>query len=221
MIRRTFLISAAAVLLQANASSAQSSADYPSKPIKIIVPFAAGGLIDVAARIIGQNLAKRLGGNVYVEKEAGAGGNIGKGQAAKSPPDGYTILMVSSSFVVNPSLIPNTPYDPVKSFAPVTLVAAAPQVVVVNDAFPAKSIKELVSLVRATSGKYNCTNPLRGRSSDRGIGGGESVSGKVLRAAVLRAKTPPTSQRAAFRCVRKSRPACLHALGKQHAPSTV
>ena len=173
MLRRTFLISTAAVFLQASASRAQSFADYPSKPVRIIVPFAAGGLIDVAARIIGQNLAKRLGGNVYVENVAGAGGNIGMGQAAKSSPDGYTILMVSSSFVVNPSLIPNTPYDPVKSFTPVTLVAAAPQVVVVNDTFPAKSIKELVSLVRAIPGKYNYASP--------GVGTTGHLAGEMFR----------------------------------------
>lgn len=158
MIKKYALLS---ILVCAMALSGivRAEAAYPEKPIKIIVPFAAGGLIDVAARIVAQHLSERLGQQVFIENVPGAGGNIGMGQAARAAPDGYTLLMVSSSFVVNPSLIPNTPYDPIKGFAPVTLLAAAPQVIVVHTSVPAKTVKELIALINANPGKYNYASP--------------------------------------------------------------
>jgi tripartite-type tricarboxylate transporter receptor subunit TctC len=133
--------------------------NYPSKPVKVIVPFAAAGPTDVMARLIAQKLSENLKQQFYVENHAGAGGNLGMTQVARSSPDGYTILVASSSFVVNPSLYAKNPYDPFKNFAPVSLAAASPNIVVVNPAIPARTVKELIELVKANPGKYNIAHP--------------------------------------------------------------
>ena len=127
--------------------------------MKIVVPFAPAGPTDVMARLIAQKLSESLKQQFYVENHPGAGGNIGMVQVAKSAPDGYTILVASSSYVVNPSLYAKNPYDPFKDFAPVTLAAASPNILVVNADFPAKSVKELVDLVKQSPGKYNYAMP--------------------------------------------------------------
>ena len=132
---------------------------YPDRPVRVIVPTSAGGLLDVIARLLAQKLAERTGTQFYIDNIGGGSGNIGTSAAANAPPDGHTLLIVSSQFVVNPSLIPNTPYDPVKSFAPVTLVAVAPQVIVVHPSMPAKSMQELIALVRASPGTHNYASP--------------------------------------------------------------
>jgi tripartite-type tricarboxylate transporter receptor subunit TctC len=132
---------------------------YPNKPVKVVVPFAPAGPTDVMARLIAQKLSEALGQQFYIENHAGAGGNIGMTLVAKSPPDGYTILVASSSYVVNPSLYAKNPYDPYKDFAPVTLAAASPNIVVVHPDIPAKSIKELIALIKANPGKYTIANP--------------------------------------------------------------
>ena len=122
-------LAAAAMLLSAAVSQAQTPAgSYPDRPVKIIVPFAPAGPTDVVARLIAQKLSERLGKQFYIENVTGAGGNTGMGQAARAAPDGYTILFVSSSYVVNPSLYPKIPYDPYKDFAPVTVVGDAPNI---------------------------------------------------------------------------------------------
>src|SRR5471032_3285173 len=136
-----------------------SAADYPDKPVKIIVPFAPAGPTDVMARLIAQKLSENLKQQFFVENHPGAGGNIGMMQVAKSAPDGYTILVASSSFVVNPSLYAKNPYDAFKDFAPITLAAASPNILVVNPEIPAKTVKELIELVKANPGKYNIANP--------------------------------------------------------------
>jgi tripartite-type tricarboxylate transporter receptor subunit TctC len=133
--------------------------NYPNKPVKVIVPFAAAGPTDVMARLIAQKLSENLKQQFYVENHAGAGGNIGTTQVAKSAPDGYTVLVASSSFVVNPSLSAKNPYDAFKDFAPITLAAASPNIVVVNPDIPAKTIKELIELVKANPGKYTIAHP--------------------------------------------------------------
>src|SRR6476620_8002656 len=130
-----------------------AAAGYPDHPVKIVVPFAPAGPTDVMARLIAQKLSDSLKQQFYIENHPGAGGNIGLTQVAKSPPDGYTLLVASSSYVVNPSLYAKNPYDPFKDFAPVTLAAASPNILVVHSDFPAKSVKELVDLVTKNPGK--------------------------------------------------------------------
>jgi len=132
---------------------------YPNKLVRIIVPFPAGGPTDVMARIIGQKLSERLHQQFIIENIAGAAGNLGMGNAAKQPGDGYTILFVSSSFVVNPSLYHKAPYDWEKDFAPITKAAAATHALIANPAVPARSVKELVDLIKADPAKYNIASP--------------------------------------------------------------
>jgi tripartite-type tricarboxylate transporter receptor subunit TctC len=133
--------------------------DYPSRPVKIVVPFAAGGPTDVMARLIAQKLSDSLKQQFFVENHAGAGGNIGMTIVARANPDGYTMLVASSSFVVNPSLYAKNPYDAFKDFEPVTLAAASPNILVVNPDLPVKTVKELVDLVKANPFKYSIANP--------------------------------------------------------------
>jgi tripartite-type tricarboxylate transporter receptor subunit TctC len=147
---------AAAAILVASASQAQTSpSSYPDRPVRIIVPFAPAGPTDVVARLIAQKLSERLGKQFYVENVTGAGGNTGMGQAARAAPDGYTILFVSSSFVVNPSLYPKIPYDPYKDFAPVTVAGDAPNILLVNPKVPAKTVRELIDYIKANPGKVS------------------------------------------------------------------
>jgi tripartite-type tricarboxylate transporter receptor subunit TctC len=135
-----------------------TAAGYPDHPVKIIAPFAAGGPSDVIARILAQKLSEALKQQFYVEDHVGAGGNIGMSFAARSPADGYTILVGSSSFVVNPSLYANPPYDPYKDFIPITEAAASPNIVNVHSSFPAKTMKEMIALIQANPGKYSIAN---------------------------------------------------------------
>jgi tripartite-type tricarboxylate transporter receptor subunit TctC len=135
------------------------SETYPTHPIRLIVPFAAGGPTDVIARIVAQKLSETLGQQVVTENIPGAGGNTGVAMVARSPADGYTILVVSTGFIVNPSMYAKIPYDPIKEFSPITLVAASPNVVSVHPDFPAKTLKELADLVKANPGKYSFAQP--------------------------------------------------------------
>lgn len=128
---------------------------YPTRPVRVIVPFSPGGPADVLARMITQKLSQSLGQQFYVENLAGAGGNLGMGAGARGIPDGYTITVVSTSYVVNPSMYPTIPYDPYKDFAPVTLAAVSPNVLVVHPSIPATSVKELISFLKANPGKYS------------------------------------------------------------------
>ena len=146
-------------MLMSAAAFAAGPGGYPNKPVKVIVPFAPAGPTDVMARLIAQKLSETLGQQFYVENHAGAGGNLGMSLVAKSPADGYTILVASSSYVVNPSLYAKNPYDPYKDFAPVTLAAASPNIVVVHPDLPVKSMKELVDYIKANPGKSSIANP--------------------------------------------------------------
>lgn len=143
--------------LTASLSSAQTAAQtYPQKPIRMIVPFTPGGSTDILARSIGQELSKAWGQSVIIENIAGAGGSIGADKAAKSPADGYTLLMGHiGTLAVNPSLYPKLPYNPVKDFAPVAWVARVPNVLVVNPNVPAKSVQELVALAKSKPGQLS------------------------------------------------------------------
>jgi tripartite-type tricarboxylate transporter receptor subunit TctC len=151
------LIVGATVMLCAGVCHAQNAPaakePYPTRPVRIIVPFAAGGPGDLIARLMAQKLSEGLGKQFYVENQGGAGGNIGMGMVARASADGYTIMIASSTFMVNPSLYGKVPYDPIKDFDPVTIAATTPNVLVVHTSVPAKSVKEFVELVRA--GKYN------------------------------------------------------------------
>ncbi|MBI3513821.1 MAG: tripartite tricarboxylate transporter substrate binding protein [Proteobacteria bacterium] len=128
---------------------------YPARPVRLVVPFAAGGPTDVVARLIGQKLSERLGQQFIVENRPGAGGNIGMGLVAKAPPDGYTLLVASTSIAVNPSLYANAPYDPFKDFAPITCAADAPNVLTVHPSLPATTVAELIALVKSNPGRYS------------------------------------------------------------------
>lgn len=137
---------AAAFSVTTDSSGAADS--YPTKPVRIVVPFAAGGPNDFIARVIGQKLTETWGHPVIVDNRAGAGGNIGTQLVAKAPPDGYTLALVSTAFVVNPSLYSASGYDPFKDFEAVTLAAVSPVIIVAHPSFPARDVRELVQLAK-------------------------------------------------------------------------
>ena len=153
--RRQFLhLAAGAAALPALSQIAQAQS-YPTRPVRAVVAFAPGGTTDTFTRLMAQKLTEQLGKQVYVENIAGASGNIGTGQVAKAAPDGYTMLFAFSSHVVNPTLFARVPYDPIKDFDPVTLAVASTTVLTVNPSVPAKTVKELVDLIKANPGKYS------------------------------------------------------------------
>lgn len=135
--------------------SPEVQAAYPEKPIRLIVPFPAGGNADIVARSISNELSKNLGQPVVIENRGGAGGVLGSEIVAKAPADGYTIMMVSASHVINPSMQKTLPYDTVKDFAGISLVAEVPTVLIVHPSVQAKSLKELIALAKANPGKIN------------------------------------------------------------------
>src|ERR1700716_1779473 len=139
------LCGAGAALVQPNAALAQP---YPSKPIRIVVPFSPGGPTDVVARLIGPKMTESLGQPIIIENKAGAGGNLGVAQVARAPADGYTLLVTSSSFAVNPALSPDARYDREKDFIPIAVMGWEPNFIVVNASFPAKSLAELLQMAR-------------------------------------------------------------------------
>ena len=159
LTRRQCLHLAGAVLAVLTFPRFAAAQSWPTKPIRVIVPFAPGGTTDIFARLTTQKLSEHLGKPFYVENKPGASGNIGTGQAAKAAPDGNTILFAFSSHVVNPALFANVPYDPHKDFEPVTLAVASTTVLSVNPSVPARNVKDLVALIRASSGKYNFASP--------------------------------------------------------------
>ncbi|OGA49899.1 MAG: hypothetical protein A3F74_15830 [Betaproteobacteria bacterium RIFCSPLOWO2_12_FULL_62_58] len=139
----------------AQATSSSSGQAYPTKPIRVIVPSGAGGSVDTLARLVAQKMSASLGQQVVVENRSGSGGVIGTDIAARSAPDGYTLLMAYGSHVVNPTLYSKLPYDTVKDFLPITQVAVQPLLVNVHPALPVKSVKELIALAKARPGQLN------------------------------------------------------------------
>ena len=138
------------------AFAAHAQDSYPSKPVRIMVSFAAGGPTDQVARIVGAKLTDLLGQTFIVENKTGAGGNIGADVVAKAPADGYTLLMATvSTHAINPGLYKNMPYDPVKDFTPVMQVGVTPCVLAVHPSLPVKDVKSLVALLKANPGKYS------------------------------------------------------------------
>ena len=151
MTRRSALAGAAALL--ASPAFAQS---FPTRPITLVVPFAAGGSTDVVARIVGQKMSDILGQQVIIENRAGAGGNIGAAAVAKAAPDGYTILMGTiSTHTLNPIMGKTKPYDPVKDFAPISLLVSVPNVLVVHASLGVNNVQELVALLKKEPGKHS------------------------------------------------------------------
>jgi len=154
--RRLLHLAAAASVLGPRSADAQA---YPARPVRVIVPFAPAGPTDVFARLMAQKLSEQLGAQFYVENIAGAGGNIGAGRAAQAPADGYTILVNGGNHVVNPALYQHVSYDPIKDFDPVTIAVSAPAVLTVHPSLPARTVQDLVALIRANPGKYSFASP--------------------------------------------------------------
>src|SRR3954464_9748251 len=127
---------------------------YPSKPVKFILPFPPGGGTDILGRLIGEKLAASLGQPVGIENRGGAGGNVGAEAAARSAPDGYTIVLVAPSLAISPSLYSKLNYDPVNDFAPISLVAVAPNVIITQPSMP-PTLAEFIALVKRKPGEFN------------------------------------------------------------------
>ncbi|MBO1113275.1 Bug family tripartite tricarboxylate transporter substrate binding protein [Bordetella petrii] len=161
----------AGALLTSPALAAEDQ--YPNRPVTIIVPFGAGGIADALPRIVGQQLSTKWGVPVVVENKVGASGNIGMDYVARAKPDGYTLALApAGNLTVNPLLYTNLPFDTAKDFAPVTMLATSPNVLVVNDRVPAKSFKELVDYARQNPDKLNYSSP--------GPGSGAHLAGELL-----------------------------------------
>jgi tripartite-type tricarboxylate transporter receptor subunit TctC len=168
-IRNGVRISLLLMALAITSASSLRAADYPDHSVKVIVPFPPGGATDIAGRIITQKLSERLRQQFFIENISGAGGNIGMTAAARAPHDGYTILLASSSIVVNPSLYKSIPFDVEKDFIPVTKVGASPNSWEVNSTFPAKTMNELIDLLKASPGKYSVASPGAGTTPSLAI----------------------------------------------------
>jgi tripartite-type tricarboxylate transporter receptor subunit TctC len=166
-------ILAAFLLLLSTQESSVFAQDYPARPIKVVIPSSPGGPSDIFGRSLMQQLSENIGRPVVIENKPGAGSKIGIQQVAKSSPDGYTLLLVSSTFVINPSLYADPGFDPVKDFTPVALPVSSPNVIVVHPTFPAKDIKEFFAIIKANPGKYDYASP--------GGGTGPHLSAELLK----------------------------------------
>jgi tripartite-type tricarboxylate transporter receptor subunit TctC len=163
--RRAFVrLAAASEALVAAAGNAWPQA-YPSRPVRLIVPFAPGGGVDILGRIIAQKLSERLGQQFYVENIPTGASNVANALAAKGAPDGHTLLFITSSFVINPSYYRRISYDPIRDFAPIALVAVSPHVLTVSLSMPVTSVRELIALVTANPGKYSYASAGTGQSA--------------------------------------------------------
>ena len=158
MLRATLVAAALAL------SSPLAAADYPARPITLVVPYAAGGGNDVIARIVAERMSAGLGQSIVIENRGGAGGTIATRQVAKAAPDGYTLLIATSSLAINPSLYPNAGYDPRKDFAPIGLIASSSNVVLVHPSVPVHSIAELIALAKREDGKLTFASTGTGSS---------------------------------------------------------
>jgi tripartite-type tricarboxylate transporter receptor subunit TctC len=146
-------------------AAAETAAAYPSRPVKMIVPYAAGGGVDKIARVIGQQMAKGLGQAVVIDNRGGAAGNIGTELGVRAEPDGYTIVMGAAALAINVTLYRNLTFDPVKDLAPISLIAKTPNIVVVHPQVPAKTLQELVALAKSKPGALNYASAGAGTTS--------------------------------------------------------
>lgn len=153
--RRRLLTLAAMAATGLGVAQRVHAQSYPTKPVRLITPFGPGGPTDVFGRLAALKLSEALGQQFFVENIVGASGNIGTLRAAKSPPDGYTMLLVPTNFVVNPALLPSTPYDAVKDFEPITVAVTSPMVISIHPSLPTKTVQELVALIKANPGRYS------------------------------------------------------------------
>jgi len=166
-------LSGAMMTVQIVSAAAPAEQAYPARPVRIILPFAPTGGSDVIARIIAQKLSESLSQTVVVDNRPGAGANIGIGIAAKAPADGYTILLASSAFTVNPTLYAKIPYEPFKDFQPLTCAGSSPNLMAIHPSLPAKNVNELVALVRSQPAKHSYSSP--------GAGTTPHLSGEMFR----------------------------------------
>ena len=171
MKRRLLLSAAAALAVVPALATAQA---WPSKPVRIIVPYGAGGAVDIVARVVGQELAKRMGQPFVVENRVGGGSNLASDMVAKSAPDGYTLLMASPANTINPTLYTNMPYDPVKDLVPIVRIGSVPTLLLAAPGFQARDAKEFVALARQKPGHYTYASG--------GAGTTEHLAGEMLRA---------------------------------------
>jgi tripartite-type tricarboxylate transporter receptor subunit TctC len=163
--RRQFLHLAAGAAALPAVSRFAWTQTYPSRPVRMIVPYAPGGPTDVFARLIAQKLTENLGRQFFVENIGGAGGNIGMGRGAKADRDGHTVVLVATPLVINPSLYGTVPYDPIKDFDPVTLAVATTTVLAIHPSVTAQTTGDLVAVIRANPGKYTFSSPGTGTPS--------------------------------------------------------
>ena len=152
-------LAAALWMLFAMAPHPAEAQNYPARQVKLVVPYPPGGPNDIMARILAQKLSETLGGQFYVENAAGAGGTLAAGAVANAAADGHTLLIANQDVIVQPIIKSKVPYDPFKSFVPVTLVVTAPEMIVVHPSLPARDIKELIDLLKANPGKYSYASP--------------------------------------------------------------
>ena len=166
------LLASLGLSLAATLAAAQDA--WPTKPVRIIVPYPAGGVADLLPRIVGEKLSRKWGQPVVVENKPGASGNIGMAEAARSAPDGYTLALApAGNLTVNPTLFPNLPFDTAKDFTPVTNLAQVPNVLVVHSSVPVGSFKDLVAYAKANPGKLNFASP--------GAGSGAHLAGELMK----------------------------------------
>jgi tripartite-type tricarboxylate transporter receptor subunit TctC len=172
---RTLRILTALALAMAASTVLAQSAAYPSRPIRLVVPYAPGGVSDITGRIIAQKMTEVLGQSVVVENRAGAGGMLGTGAVAKAEPDGYTVVLSSlSAYAIGPRLVKTPPYDPVKDFTPIGSVALAPTILTVNTGLPFHTVQDVIAYAKANPGKLTY--------GSSGIGSVAHISAEVLRA---------------------------------------
>ena len=163
IVRNVCRVALLSFVLGGTATAALAQA-YPNKPIKLIVPFAPGGFTDVVARILGQKLSISLGQPFVIENKAGAGSTIGTDFVAKAAPDGYTLVMVSTTHVISPAIYPKLPYDPIKSFTPVAKLVDSAYVLLVNPKVPANNVAEFIALAKASPDKIHYASSGNGSS---------------------------------------------------------
>ena len=165
LARRQFLRLASLVAVFVAGTGAAWPQAYPSRPVRLIVPFAPGGAVDIIGRVVAQKLSDSLGAQFYVENIPTGATNVANAVTAKSPPDGHTLLFVTSSFVINPSYYRKVGYDAIKDFAPIALAAVSPHVLSVNLSVPVTGVKELIALVKKNPGKYSYASAGTGQSA--------------------------------------------------------